>query len=157
MNFEIFIKENKKLVNYSDSILAYQTLQNEYGEYYDLAGQINILFADNNIITIETNTLESDLYSFFYSINDYLELGSAGITFNEENIEMQYYKFDEGKLSIEVFDKKYSVTETEFFYDLLNITTLFFEKLYTTYSYSKHKMYLEIIYALKSKIFISKD
>lgn len=154
MNLEIFLKENEKLVNYSDSILAYKKLQNEYGEYYDLAGQINILFDSDNIITIETNTLESDLYAFFYSISDYIELGSAGITFNVENVEMQYYKFEEDKLSIEVFDKKYFVAEKDFLYNLLNIVTAFFEKLYVTYSYSKHKMYLEIIYALKSKIFI---
>jgi hypothetical protein len=124
-----------------------QKYEDDTGLFFDISGQINFI-SNESIINCDTTFLIRDVFSLFYSINDFFEFGFASISLGKENITFGIEKNEDNTAIVEFNDEKIEVETKSFLSSVLKNSYDFFNKLNQHQENKEYRMYLHIIHNL---------
>lgn len=145
MNIDISIYSEKKYIPFEQYDFKFVGIE-------DLAGKIEFVL-NENMIQIETKSLISDIFSLFYSINDFLEFEFSSLELNNSIIDFCYEKYDDMIIiESEILEKCMSIEPKLFCNSLLDKSYSFFNSLNKAQNQQEYDLYLGIINSLKFRV-----
>ncbi len=153
MNYEILILDkDNTLKDFRKARPVYKTFENDMGKYDEIVGQLNILSDINHKIEIPTKTLESDVYSLLYSINDFLEFDFASFMLNNDSNILKYESTDNGCIFIEMDNNSILLDKKAFLSSIINNSIDFYTELNNQYCTDANNINSQVTQNIYDKI-----